>query len=158
MLLHQISKSPLRLILANYQPWIDPSKHLDHSVGVPNAERALIRNSLVQNQKKNFFLLIDHDFGNFFIAVKKHDLYSNKWSIKQFYAGSAAAAAASWLQHNLASKSACEKMSLRILMLWAILPINFYQIEKRWCQDAILACCRKKLWKKLFINILYVIN
>ena len=64
-------------------------------VGVPNSERALIRNSLVQNYKKKFFLLIDHDFGNFFTAVEKHDLYTNKWSITQFYAGSAAAAAAS---------------------------------------------------------------
>ena len=62
---------------------------------MPNSERALIRNSLVQNYKKKFFLLIDHDFGNFFTAVEKHDLYSNKWSITQFYAGSAAAAAAS---------------------------------------------------------------
>ena len=54
--------------------------------------------------KKNFFLLIDHDFGKFFSAVETPDLSSNKRSITQFYADRAAAAAAALLQHNLASK------------------------------------------------------
>ena len=54
--------------------------------------------------KKNFFLLIDHDFGKNFSAFETHDLSSNKRSITQFYADRAAAAAAAFLQHNLASK------------------------------------------------------
>ena len=132
---------------------MDADAHELPRVGVPNSERALIRNTLVWNYEKIFFLLIDHDFWNFFTAVKKLDLSSKKRSITQFHADSAAAAAAALLQHNLALKKACKKIPSRILMLCAILPTNIRQIEMRWSQDTILAYCRKKSWKKLFSNV-----
>ena len=63
-------------------------------VRVPNSERALIRNGLAYNTKKNVFFLIDHFFGKYFTTDEKYDSHWNKRSIIQFPTGIAAAAAA----------------------------------------------------------------
>ena len=63
-------------------------------VGVPNSERALIRNGLAYNTKKNIFFQIDNFFEKCFTTDEKYDSHWNKRSIIQFPTGSAAAAAA----------------------------------------------------------------
>ena len=76
----------------------------------------------------------------------------------QFSAGSAAAAAAQYLLHKLASKRVCKKLASRISLLRSIFSANSYQIEIRWSQETILACSHQNFGKKIFSNMFDVYN